>query len=432
MAEARGQWTGYIELRGLYAAVHRGQRGGIGPDTPLVVLRDGAAADGCPRAYRLGLRPGMPRREVLHHVPGAALVDFGEAEYGPAGRALWSACARYSPLVEPAGPDRAFVGLTAPAGVPPREEVVSLLHHAVRAVARAAGVPPAEIEGMAGLARSKLVARAALHAAGERRPVVAVPAGQEAEFLSPLPVEVLWKAPPEAMDRLHALGVKRVGEIAEFGEAALWPHFGPLARDLVRWARGEDGEPVRALWPERAHTWRRAFPEGVGSEALVPALGLAADALSARLQAAGEACRAVRLRLEPAEGVARAGERRLARPQARAESLRQTLLALFRELTAPDAGTPSRTWIALQAQVADLAPAGHRQLDLWGQAGRDEEARRRLAEAVAAGGERFPVRVLRRGMPVTGIELRREHMLHLYDPMRWTPGERATWERAAR
>ena len=66
-----------------------------------------------------------------------------------------------------------------------------------------------------GAATSKLVAKVA---SGTRKPdgLVLVPPGTEADFLAPLPIGVIPGLGPKTEERLHAMGVRTVGELAAY------------------------------------------------------------------------------------------------------------------------------------------------------------------------------------------------------------------------
>lgn len=414
-------WIAYIELQGLYAAAHRG--GGAPAGLPLVVLQDGAARDGCPLARAQGLRPGMPRRQVLRQVPGAVLAEYGTADYTPVARAFWNACAARTPYVEPLAPHQVFIALPVPGQEPPEGELGALLQECVTAAG--GDVLPA-----AGLAASPLVARVAapvqagvLPAAGAAAregawsPVVTVGPGAEAAFLAPRPIAALWRARPEVLERLGQLGISRIGELQQVAEAELVRQFGPVGRELARWARGLDGEPVRAAWPPRAVSWRWPFPAGAGPDQLPAVIGRGARELARRLQQQNEVCSAVGLTLEREAGAALSGQRRLSRRQQGEFALARALLGLMRELLEQ---APDLRCTAVAAAAADLAPAAWRQMDLWGaEQRREEERTERLEMALAAVQARFPARAARIGVAPRMVS-RREVMFGYYDPYRWT------------
>lgn len=410
------RWVAYLELRGLHAAVHRGQASRELP--PLLVIRDGLVWDGCPRAWNQGIAAGMPRRQALRQVPGALAVEYGAVDYTPVARAFWNQAAEHSGRVEPVADHQLFLDLSGPGEAPPRQELAALMAGAVAAVAAVARVPPAELLPLAGVATGKLVARAAALVAPPGRPA-AVARGDEPAFLAGLPVTALWRARRELQERLRQLGLARIGDVARVPEAELRRQFGLEGQELARWVRGIDPEPVLAAWPPRTVSRRVAFAEGAPPAALQATLGQLGRELAAELTGQSEVARAIALEVEWAAGTARA-QRQLPRRAFTAGALEQPLQTLLRE--ALHAVPRGSRLLALTVTAGDLQPAGHRQLDIWGmEQQRAEERRERLEQALGVLRARFPARWVQMGAPAENS--RREAMYGFYDPLRWvSPG----------
>jgi DNA polymerase-4 len=71
-----------------------------------------------------------------------------------------------------------------------------------------------------------------------------VPSGKEAEFLAPLPADMLWGVGPKTSARLSELGIRTIGDIARWPEEELVRLFGENGREMARHARGQDERPV--------------------------------------------------------------------------------------------------------------------------------------------------------------------------------------------
>jgi DNA polymerase-4 len=94
-----------------------------------------------------------------------------------------------------------------------------------------------------GVAANKLVAKVA---SDRDKPggLTVVPPGEEAAFLAPLPVHVLWGVGPVTAQKLAQLGVASVGDLAGVPEGELRQRFGRHGADMARMARGIDERPV--------------------------------------------------------------------------------------------------------------------------------------------------------------------------------------------
>jgi nucleotidyltransferase/DNA polymerase involved in DNA repair len=102
-----------------------------------------------------------------------------------------------------------------------------------------------------GVASNKMVAKIATDVGKSEVPrdsppnaITVVPHGDEAVFLEPLPVDALWGVGPKTAARLEELGIKTIGELARYPEAALRKLFGKNGFDLARHARGIDNRPI--------------------------------------------------------------------------------------------------------------------------------------------------------------------------------------------
>ncbi len=164
---------------------------------------------------------------------------------------------------------------------------------AMAAAAEAAGLPV-----RVGIAASKLAARVA--AADGPGPTV-VPAGEEALFLAPLPLERLSPEVRVAA-ALERWGVRSVGALARLPAAQVASRLGEAGRALQAVARGLDPRPLAPREPPPS------FSEGMDLEwplvALEPFLFVARTALERlcrRLETRGLACARLELalRLEP-------------------------------------------------------------------------------------------------------------------------------------
>jgi DNA polymerase-4 len=74
--------------------------------------------------------------------------------------------------------------------------------------------------------------------------VTVVRPGEEAAFLAPLPVRVIWGVGPVTAEKLARMGVTTVGDLARLPQEVLTARFGDYGRAMARRARGIDRRPV--------------------------------------------------------------------------------------------------------------------------------------------------------------------------------------------
>ncbi|HEY8347567.1 MAG TPA: DNA polymerase Y family protein [Symbiobacteriaceae bacterium] len=421
------QWVCFLEVQGLYAAAAR-QAGLVPADRPVVVLREGRVVDGCRQAFAAGLVPEAPARQVLRDVPQAVCVDQREIEGKRFARSWWDRCLTHVPYVEPVEPHQLFLVLPHPG-----KEITEALRAEVACLQELSAAYG--FVAFAGVGSSRLVARAAARTCregwlqrrpglpGQGRPVTAafVQPGQEAPFLAGLPVDYL-PVPADVLQRIKRLGLRRIGEAAQLPEDEWVRQLGPLGRQVFRWSRGVDPEPVRPCYPPRALEHRVSFtPELRDRDRLEQAVNRWAAVLSRRLAEKEEGCQQVALVLELPGGTRVEVERTLPRLQQAPYPIQQALQRLLAQALeeaasrgAPEGQEPAVSAVTLR--LSQIGPMPHLQLNLWDDALR-RQREGRLQQALLLLQERFPPRLVGLG-PRQDLSWR-EQMLQFADPFRW-------------
>lgn len=263
---------------------------------PVVVGGDGArgvvaAASYEARSYGVYSAMGSSRARAL--CPDAVFIHGDHGHYSAVSRRIMAILRDVTPLVEPLSLDEAFL------------DVSGVLHGRTdgAAIARALKERIATLEGLdcaVGVAPSKFVAKLASKAAKPRvgRPgrgptpgigVLVVTEAEQRGFLRTLPVRSMWGVGPATGERLAALGVRTIGDLADLPVDALVRRVGRAAGErLHALANGIDPRPVV---PDQA-------PKSIGHEAtypvdhhdlavLLPELARLADATARRLHEQG-------------------------------------------------------------------------------------------------------------------------------------------------
>jgi len=204
-----------------------------------------AAASYAARVY--GVRSAMATIRARRLCPELVVVAPDHAHYSAVSSRIMDCCREFAPLVEPLSLDEAFLDITgAQRLLGPDESIATALRQRLW-----------DREGLwssVGVASTKLVAKLASEAAkpvpglsGGSSGVCVVDPADELEFLWDRPVSDLWGVGPVTGDRLRALGVSTVADLARFPRAALESHLGAgLGRQLHDLANGRDDRPVVA------------------------------------------------------------------------------------------------------------------------------------------------------------------------------------------
>ena len=192
-------------------------------------------------ARALGVHSAMPMSQALRACPGLIIVPPSRGKYGEFSRQVMEKLKNLAPLVEQISIDEAFVDISDIL-IPP----VSTAGKLQKQILDDLGLPCS-----VGVASNKLVAKIATETGKKAArnadypyALTVVPAGAEAEFLSKLPVSMLWGVGPKTEKRLAELGIHRIGELAALGEVFLAAMFGENGRELAHHALGQDNRPV--------------------------------------------------------------------------------------------------------------------------------------------------------------------------------------------
>ncbi len=214
----------------------------------LVLIGDATVFDCSLGAGASGVRPGLRLSEALALCGHALVLPPDLPHYQRRFEEMLDILDAFSPVVEPGGLGAAYLSLDGlPVGPAPyADRLIAVLH-------RRCGFMAA-----VGIAGGKFPARVA---AAVTRPGLtkAVPSGEEAAFLAPLPVDHLPMS--DAMRwRLRLLGLETIGDIARLPLGAFQQQFGPEGKRCWELARGSDPEPLLPRVKEETIVRRLQLP----------------------------------------------------------------------------------------------------------------------------------------------------------------------------
>src|SRR5690606_31608758 len=192
------------------------------------------------RAHEAGVRPGQRVSQAVALCPSLTLLEPDPAHYDAAMDILLETLTEITPVLEPAGRGRVFLGMDGMGrlfGAPGRQ--------IDRALASLFAIFPAPLVASvrAGMAPGKFGAWVAATSARAGVPVV-VPERELVPFLGRCPVGVL-PVDPRVIERLERLGVETLGALRELPAPALVAQFGGTGRDIRAWASGTRIDHVR-------------------------------------------------------------------------------------------------------------------------------------------------------------------------------------------
>ena len=89
--------------------------------------------------------------------------------------------------------------------------------------------------------------------------------GDEAAFLAPLPVRVIWGVGPVTAEKLARMGVTTVGELADVPERVLVSRFGDHGASMKRRAQGIDHRTVSTEHERKSVSRETTFERDLGT-----------------------------------------------------------------------------------------------------------------------------------------------------------------------
>jgi DNA polymerase IV len=288
----------HLDLDAFFAAVEQRDKPSL-RGRPVVVGGVGgrgvvATASYEARAY--GARSAMSTAEARRRCPpGTAFLGGRFGAYRRTSDVVMGLLRELSPLVEPVSIDEAYVDLAAGDGHDLSVDGVTALARALKArIAEATG----GVTGSVGIGTSKLMAKIG---SDLQKPdgLVVVPPGAELDVLHPLPVTRLGGVGPATAERLRAVGVRTVADLA----AKSLPDLVALAgkahgAGLYQLARAEDDRAVVAEREAKSISAEETFERDLTD---VGVLGREIDAMAARvgerLKASSVSGRTVTLKL---------------------------------------------------------------------------------------------------------------------------------------
>src|SRR5579862_6330113 len=183
-------------------------------------------------ARKLVVHSSMPLRTAAKHCPHAIFVNGHPDRYRECSEKVYKVLGTFSPQIEMASIDEAYLDMTGTERLHgPVLKAAHTLHQRMKA--------ETDLNCSVGIGTSRLIAKVC---SGQAKPngVLWIVPGQEAKFLAPLDVREIPGVGKVMETHLHALGIRKVGDLARLEDGELEDRFGKWGLALAGKARGED------------------------------------------------------------------------------------------------------------------------------------------------------------------------------------------------
>ena len=183
-------------------------------------------------ARKFGVHSAMPLRTAAKLCPQAIFVDGHPDRYRECSEKAHKVLTSFSPQVEMVSIDEAYLDMTGTERLHgPPLMAAHKLHQKMKA--------ETQLNCSIGIGGSRLIAKVC---SGKAKPngVLFILAGRESKFLAPLDVREIPGVGKVTEQKLHSIGIRKVGDLAKFDDAELEERFGKWGVALAGKARGED------------------------------------------------------------------------------------------------------------------------------------------------------------------------------------------------
>jgi DNA polymerase IV len=301
----------HADMDAFYASIEQRDRPEL-RDKPVIV--GGAEARGVVsaasyEARRFGVRSAMPGFEARRLCPHGIFLPPDMPRYAAVSADVHRVFEQFTPEIEPLALDEAFLDVTGSLGL--FGEPAALASELKARVASATGLVVS-----VGVASNKLVAKIACRLA-KPDGLRVVPPGSEAALLAPLEVRYLWGVGPVLGDKLVALGIRTIGDLARAPLELVARAAGERARYFSELARGLDERPVVADRAPKSIGEESTFDQDVSDrETVSQAIVAHSEEVARRLRGSGYlgACVTLKIKLgqarAPRAGTGRTSEAR--------------------------------------------------------------------------------------------------------------------------
>jgi len=255
----------HLDLDAFFCAVEenrdpslRGKAFAVGGDPS----KRGVVASCSYPARKFGIHSAMPMAEAVQRCPHLIIVSSNHSGYRIVSRKVMGLLYDLTDEVEQLSIDEAFLDVTG--ADPDPKTIAEKLQIQIR--------QQYNLPSSLGIASNKLVAKIAtdvgkLSHQGNSPPnaITVVPPGEEAGFLAPLPVDMLWGVGPKTKQRLGKLGIQTVGDLAQTPALELAQHLGKHGYDLSKRARGIDERPIVTQRAAKSVSHETTFSQDIGN-----------------------------------------------------------------------------------------------------------------------------------------------------------------------
>ena len=349
----------HCDMDSFFAAVHMRDEPHL-REVPLVIGGDpegrGVVSTANYPAREYGIHSAQPAATARRLCPHAVFLRPDLERYRRESRRIMALFREFTPVVEPASLDEAYLDVTDRLGP----------YGSATAVAEAIRARVREETGLTvsiGVSSSRLVAKIA---SDLEKPdgLTVVPPPEVEAFLGPLPVRELQGVGPATEGVLAGMGVSTVADLRERSPEVLAEALGQFGRTLHELAWGIDPRPVGVTRPRKSLGMEDTFPEDLVRLAdMDPPLAVMAARVAEQLRARDLGGRTVTVKVRYPDFQTPTRSQTLPRPTNDPEVIGDWACRLLRRT---EAGARPVRLLGVTVSALEEMAGGDPQLDLFG------------------------------------------------------------------
>jgi DNA polymerase-4 len=319
----------HVDMDAFYASVEQRDNPEL-RGKPVIVGGLGGRGVVCAASYEarpFGVRSAMPIATARRLCPHAVYLPVRMSHYAKIGQQVREILLSFTPLVEPLSLDEAFLDVRGCEGLfGQAPDIGRQIKDRIKA--------DTDLVASVGVAPNKFLAKLASDH-GKPDGFVVVPPDRVVEFLAPLPVGRIWGVGAKSEQRLHELGIRTIGQLADLPEKMLGDRFGEAGQHIWRLAHGLDDRTVVPDREAKSISTETTFAHDIADRQVLLAWLLdLVDHLASRLRHAQIRGRTIEIKIRSSEFRTQIRQQALAEATNLTEVLWQASKELFeRSLT---------------------------------------------------------------------------------------------------
>ena len=344
-------------------------------------------------ARRDGVRSAMPMSQAIRLSRGLIIVPARHGLYSEVSKQVMEILHNVTSLVEQISIDEAFLDISDIREEPERlaRGLQARIHDELQ-LPCSIGIASNKMVAKIATEVGKAIALKLIKAQGLAEPpnaVTVVGPGEEAQFLNPLPADMLWGVGPKTSKRLSELGIHTIGDIAKWPENEMIRLFGENGRELSRHSKGIDDRAIETERETKSISQEITFSRDVRDDKLLQKTLIEMSAeVAKQLRKNNLAGRTIKLKIRWPDFTTLTRQTTLNNPTDQEGEIEQAALNLLKAVRKPNQAVR-----LIGVGVSGLG-APVRQLGLWDT---DNERARKVQEVLDTLQAKYGKNLIKRG-----------------------------------